>query len=279
MDLLKEEKKIMSNTNNISRKIIAIGGGENGRIKSDGTRLPYELEIQDKEIIRLTGKKNPNFLFIGHSQLLENQEGYFQVMKDAYEKRYGCNCRDLKSDKLLDKKYVHELIKWADIIYEAGGNTLDMIKLWRETGFDKILKQAWENGKVMCGVSAGANCWFKECSSDSLKIKFGDDQPLIGMECLGFIDGLFVPHCDAPGRRENVKELLKTSSQIGLSMSNCTALEIVDDKYRLIISDASYHNIEAYGLKSYWENGKYLEEKIDNSQEFKALIDLLSKNI
>ena len=279
MELLKEEKKIMSNTNNISRKIVAIGGGENGRIKSDGTRLPYELEIQDKEIIRLTGKKNPNFLFIGHSQLLENQEGYFQVMKDAYEKRYGCNCRDLKSDKLLDKKYVQELIKWADIIYEGGGNTLDMIKLWRETGFDKILKQAWENGKVMCGVSAGANCWFKECSSDSLKIKFGDDQPLIGMECLGFIDGLFVPHCDAPGRRENVKELLKTSSQIGLSMSNCTALEIVDDKYRLIISDASYHNIEAYGLKSYWENGKYLEEKIDNSQEFKPLKDLLSKNI
>ena len=279
MELLKEEKKIMSNTNNISRKIVAIGGGENGRIKSDGTRLPYELEIQDKEIIRLTGKKNPNFLFIGHSQLLENQEGYFQVMKDAYEKRYGCNCRDLKSDKLLDKKYVQELIKWADIIYEGGGNTLDMIKLWRETGFDKILKQAWENGKVMCGVSAGANCWFKECSSDSLKIKFGDDQPLIGMECLGFIDGLFVPHCDAPGRRENVKELLKTSSQIGLSMSNCTALEIVDDKYRLIISDASYHNIEAYGLKSYWENGKKKKKKIDNSQEFKPLKDLLSKNI
>ena len=53
MELLKEEKKIMSNTNNISRKIVAIGGGENGRIKSDGTRLPYELEIQDKEIIRL----------------------------------------------------------------------------------------------------------------------------------------------------------------------------------------------------------------------------------
>ena len=87
-----------------------------------------------------------------------------------------------------------------------------MIKLWRETGLDKILKQAWENGKVMCGVSAGANCWFKECSSDSLKIKYGDDQPLIGMECLGFIDGLFVPHCDAPGRRENVKELLRTRS-------------------------------------------------------------------
>ena len=36
---------------NISKKIVAIGGGENGRLKSDGTRLPYELEKQDREII------------------------------------------------------------------------------------------------------------------------------------------------------------------------------------------------------------------------------------
>ena len=154
-----------------------------------------------------------------------------------------------------------------------------MINLWKSTGFDVLLRQAWLDGKVMCGVSAGANCWFKECSSDSLKIKYGENQPLIGMECLGFVDGLFVPHCDAPGRLESVKELLKTSDQIGLSMSNCTALEIIDNEYRLITSDASYHGIEAYGLKSYWDNGEYLQEKIDDSELFKPLDELLAKNI
>lgn len=263
----------------IQRKIVAIGGGENGRLHADGVRMPYELEKQDREIIRLTGKEHPNFLFLAHSQPLEGQESYFQVMRDIYEKRLGCNCKDLKSDKLADKEYVEELVDWADIIFEGGGNTLDMIKLWKDTGFDSVLRSAWENGKVMCGVSAGANCWFKECSSDSLKIKYGDDQPLIGMECLGFIQGLFVPHCDAEGRLESVKELLKKSEQIGLCMSNCTALEIVDDKYRLITSDASFHNIKAYGQKCYWDNGKYLEEKIDDSLEFKSLEELLSKNI
>jgi hypothetical protein len=263
----------------MSTKIVAIGGGENGRKEKDGTRHPYELENQDREIIRLTGKEHPNFLLIAHSQPLENQQGNFDCMVEIYGDRYGCPCKDLKSDKLTDKEYVKELIDWADIIFEVGGNTLDMIALWKETGFDEILKQAWENGKVMCGVSAGANCWFKECSSSSLKTKYGDDQPLIGMECLGFTDGLFVPHCDEPGRLENVKDLLKTSNQIGLSMSNCTALEIVGDEYRLITSDASYHNIEAYGVKSYWENGEYLEEKIDTSLDFKPLSELLSKNI
>ena len=154
-----------------------------------------------------------------------------------------------------------------------------MIKLWKETGFDDILKSAWENGKVMCGVSAGANCWFKECSSDSLKIKYGSNQPLIKVDCLGFVNGLFVPHCDEPRRLENLKDLLKNSNEIGLAMSNCTALEIIDDEYRLITSDASNHNIKAYGLKAYWGNGEYLQEKIDDSLKFKSLSELFSKNI
>lgn len=261
----------------MSRKIVAIGGGENGRKRSDGTHYPYELANQDKELIRLTGKEHPNFLLIAHAQPLERQESYFQVMFDIYGEMYGCSCKDLKSNELTNTELVKSLVNWADIIFEGGGNTLDMIKLWRETGFDKTLKQAWIDGKVMCGVSAGANCWFKECSSDSLKIKYGNDQPLIGVECLGFVDGLFVPHCDEKDRLDNVKELLKSSEQIGLSMSNCTALEIVDDEYRLITSDASYHNIEAFGLKSYWKDGEYIEEYIDTSLDFKPLISLLTK--
>ena len=63
----------------MSRKIVAIGGGENGRIKADGTKSPYELEIQDREIVRLTGKEKPNFLLISHALPLEYQENYFDL--------------------------------------------------------------------------------------------------------------------------------------------------------------------------------------------------------
>lgn len=262
----------------MSKKIVAIGGGENGRMRANGTRHPYELANQDKEIIKLTGKNHPNFLLLAHAQPLDRQDGYFQVMVDIYDKMYGCPCRHLKSNELNDKDLVKELIDWADIIFEGGGNTLDMIALWKNTGFDSVLRQAWSDGKVMCGVSAGANCWFKECSTDSLKIKFGYDQPLVGMECLGFIEGFFVPHCDEKDRLTNAKELLRDNKLVGLSMSNCTALEIVDDTYRLITSDASHHGIEAYGLKTYWKDGEYIERYIDATAEFKPLTELLSKN-
>ena len=263
----------------MSKKIVAIGGGLNGRRLDDGTYDPYETGPMDQEIIKISGKEKPHFLFIAHTQSTEEaQDKYFVTMKNIYEGRYGCECKHLKSKDLLNSNKVSELIDWADIIYEGGGNTLDMIALWKKTGFDKVLREAWENGKVMCGVSAGANCWFKECSSDSLQIKYGKDQPLIGVDCIGLIDGLFVPHCDEPGRAENVKDLLQKSSEIGLSISNCCALEIIDDEYRLITSTPIAHQIKPYGLKTYWEDGEYVIESLDDSLEFKPLNELLSKN-
>ena len=255
----------------MTRKIVAIGGGENGRQKKDGTYYKYETAPMDKEIIRLTGKEKPNFLFIGHATPINGQESYFKTMKNIYGEKYGCDCKYLRSTDLVKNEKVDELLEWADIIYEGGGNTLDMIRLWEKTGFDKKLKKSWEKGKVMCGVSAGANCWFEECSSDSLRILYGDDQPLIDLKCLGFVKGLFTPHADEEDREESVKELLKGKDIIGFLLSNCTALEIVDEEFRIISSDASAHSIKPYAKKVYWEANKYIEENINIDDCFKSI--------
>ena len=153
-----------------------------------------------------------------------------------------------------------------------------LMKTELEYGFDKVLRQAWEDGKVMCGVSAGGNCWFEECSTDSLRIQTGNyDLPLTSCDCLGFMPGMFVPHCDEAGRQESVKDLLKDTGQFALQMSNCTALEIMDDAWRLITTDASGHGIEAYGLKTRWVNNEYCVEQLDRSAEWKPLAQLLAK--
>ena len=256
------------------KKIVAIGGGESGRIKSNGTKTPYETANIDFEIVKLTNKPKPNFLLLAHAQPLEQQEGYFNCIKPNYEK-LGCSCKFLPSDKLTDTKYVNDLLDWADIIYEGGGDTMTMIKLWRDTGFDKMLEKAYDAGKVMCGLSAGANCWFKLCSTDSLKILYGEDKPLVSMECLGFIDGLFVPHCDEKDRLQSVKNILQQHPDIiGIAISNCAALEIIDDKYKILIGDASKRNLTPYGLKLYWNGGKYFEHKLEASDKLKPISEL-----
>ena len=265
-----------------TKKIVAIGGGENWMVKSNWEIVPYETEWIDAEIVRLTGKENPNFLFLWHWVNLEYQEWYFKTMERIYWEKFWCNCKDLKSNELSDSERVKELVEWADIIYEWGGSTLDVIKTWQDSWLDKILKEARENGKVMSGLSAWANCWFKECSSDSLKIKYWPDQPLIWMDCLWFVDWLFVPHCDEPGRQESVKELLKEKSgEIWLLLSNCAALEIIDNEYRVLTTKTSKElgrpMKKWFWKKTYRKNKEYVEEDLDDSWEFKKLSELYSK--
>ena len=136
----------------MKKKIVAIGGGENGRLLEDGTFAPYNTQKIDEEIVKLSNKENPHFLFINHAMpSLEIQESYFQTMQKIYGNKFNCICKNLKTNELDDKLKVKEKIEWADIIYEGGGDTAYMINLWKNTGFDKFLYDAWNKGKVICG--------------------------------------------------------------------------------------------------------------------------------
>jgi len=82
----------------------------------------------------------------------------------------------------------------SDVIYVGGGNTRNMLAIWREWGVDLMLWQAWEKGTLLCGLSAGAICWFEYGVTDSAG-------PLAPMRCLGFLSGTCVPHYDAQTHR------------------------------------------------------------------------------
>ena len=253
------------------KKLVLIGGGENGRILEDGTKAPYDTREIDEEIVKLTNKKNPNFLFLGHAiSSIEIQESYFQTMKKIYGDIFNCNCDILKSNELSDLELVKNKINWSDIIYEGGGDTYSMIKLWKNTHFDKILINAINDGKVISGISAGACCYFKSCNSDSL----GDNFESI--DCLNIFNAHFTPHLDELGRYESSKLQLRENNLVGIMLTNSSALEIIDDKYKFITSKSD--NIEKpYGIKAYWINNEYYEEIIEEKDEFKKLEKLLSK--
>lgn len=104
---------------------------------------------------------------------------------------------------------------------------------------------------------------------------------MISVDCLGWFDAFFTPHCNVANentnRLEHMRESLRNSELIGIGISNCCALEIIDDNYRLVTDDASNYAIEAYGIKSYWKNGKYIVEFLDTSENFKKIDALFSK--
>jgi dipeptidase E len=99
---------------------------------------------------------------------------------------------------------LRELALAHDAIVVAGGNTANAIAIWRTHGFDEILHEAWQEGILLTGWSAGMICWFEHGVTDS----FGPD--LAPMECLGFLPGSSCPHYDAEEQRRPVYTQLVT---------------------------------------------------------------------
>jgi dipeptidase E len=117
-----------------------------------------------------------------------------------------------------------------DIVYVGGGNTVSMLAVWRAHGVDRALRAAYDAGVVMAGVSAGANCWFEACTTDSFQL--GRADPLL--DGLGFVRGSFTPHYDAePARRPALLHLVTTGGlPAGYACDEFAAVHLIDGEVR-----------------------------------------------
>jgi dipeptidase E len=114
---------------------------------------------------------------------------------------------------------LRELALSADVILVCGGNTANMLAVWRLHGFDRILREAWEAGVVLSGWSAGMICWFEAGVTDS----FGPS--LAGMrDGLGFLPGSACPHYDGGElRRPRYRELVADGFPAGIALDDPAA--------------------------------------------------------
>ena len=248
------------------KKIIAVGGGEIGR-----PGYPVETTEIDQEIIRLSGKEHPKLLFIPTAS--SDSESYYEAIVEHFGNRLDCQTDVLYliRDKPIIKE-IKEKIFRSDIVYVGGGNTSKMMRIWRQTGVDVILCQAYEKGLVLSGMSAGAICWFRWGNSDSRRFT-NPDADLIRVTGLGLINALYCPHYDVEkDRKPDLKKLMYKVPGIAIAVDNCCAIEVIDNKYRIISSKPS-----ANAYKIYWSKGRFFEKLIDKKEVFETLENLLNK--
>lgn len=254
-------------------KIVALGGGEIGRAKENGGYYPVETIQIDKEIIRLSGKKQPLLLFIPTAS--GDSNSYYEVIKRHFGRRLKCKCDVLY---LINTKFtkaeIRQKIMKADIIYVGGGNTLNMLNVWKRKGVDKILNAAYKKGIILSGLSAGAICWFKYGLSDSRPKLGKDNYGYIRIKALGFVPLLLSPHhITEKARKLALIKVMKKTRDVGVALDDCSALEIVNGNYRIVRSKGSAHAYKVYFYK------KVLHyEKIINSSRFRSLKELTNAN-
>jgi len=118
---------------------------------------------------------------------------------------------------------LRELALSQDAISVGGGNTANMLAIWRVHGFDRILREAWESGIVLFGASAGMICWFEAGVTDSFGLQ------LDGMrDGLGFLAGSACPHYDGEAlRRPRYRELVDGGFPEGLAADDGVGLHFV----------------------------------------------------
>ena len=143
-----------------------------------------------------------------------------------YERVLGHECDPFHVELFGTPQQPAERVAAADVVWVGGGNTANMLALWRLHGVDVALRSAWEGGAVLAGASAGGNCWFEGCVTDS----FGPQLAPLA-DGLGILDGSFCPHYDS--------ELLRRPVYRRLVADGALAPGVACDDFAAVLYDGT----------------------------------------
>jgi len=160
-----------------TRRIVAIGGGGFGSTARD-----HALDAYIAELAAAPGRaERPRICLLPTA----SGDPKDQIARfNATFRRLGCDASHLALFRLGDQPEVElaEHLLAQDAIYVGGGSLANLLAIWRTHGLDDVLREAWQAGILLCGVSAGSMCWFEAGITRS----HGEPRPRPG---LGFLAG------------------------------------------------------------------------------------------
>lgn len=183
-------------------------------------------------ILELTGKERPRVLFVGTAT--GDDTAYIVSFYSTYDSD-RCAPHHLP----LFHRAVDDLagfVKGFDVIHVGGGNTANMLDVWKRQGLDEIMREMWEDpdsNVVFTGGSAGGICWFEGGTTDS----YGPTLQVLP-EGLGFLHGSFCPHYDAEDQRRPLfhASLLSGELSTGYAVGNLQSLHFENSEFVTAIS-------------------------------------------
>lgn len=203
-----------------NRHIVAMGGG--------GFSMEPNNPLLDLYVLKLTEKAKPKVCFIPTAS--GDSQGYIDRFYESFNK-HQC----IPTHLSLFNGHTADLESFVfdqDILYVGGGNTRNLITLWKEWGIDKIIRKAYENGTVLAGISAGSICWFEQGLTDSIPGR------LSSLKCLGFLKGSNCPHYDGESERRPSYHRLMSHNEIlpGIATEDGVAAHFINEEISGFIS-------------------------------------------
>lgn len=217
----------------MAKTIIALGDGG----------LDGNNPLMDLYILAQAKKKNPKVLFLPTAS--GDNEGICRHFKNVFS-NYPCTTDVLKlfNPHTADIK---GLIMSMDVIFVGGGQSKSMLAVWRGWQVDDMLREAYNNGTVLSGGSAGSVCWFDQCITDSIP------GSLTVMSSTGILPYSNCPHFASPSRRAAYARFVKAGKIVGgYGNDDYAGLHFVDGELFRTVSNRPY----AYGWKVSMQNDR-----------------------
>ncbi|MDQ3780032.1 MAG: peptidase E [Chloroflexota bacterium] len=218
-----------------SRQILAMGGG--------GFSMEPENLALDRYLLGLVERPRPRVCFLPTAS--GDADSYIARFYTAFS-ALPCQPAHLSLFDTGNRPGHRDVLLSQEIIYVGGGNTRSMLAVWREWQVDQILREAWQQGIVLAGISAGSLCWFEEGVTDSVP---GHLTPMRG---LGLLPGSNCPHFDGEAERRPTYHRLVADGSIGAGYAadDGAALHFHGDRLHQVVSSrptATAYRVERRG--------------------------------
>ena len=223
----------------MNKHIVAIGGGGFGRNISSC--------LIEKYILSLSKKECPRICFLPTAT--GDNDSYIVRFYSVFNR---LNCKPTHIELFKRTIDLNDHIMNQDVVFVGGGNTKSMLAVWSDWGLNNILKNAYNKGIVMSGVSAGSICWFTRGITDSW------DNELRILPCLDFINGTCCPHYDEePSRIPFVNKIISENKVTNcIAIEGGTALHLIDG---MPFKNVSFkNNKNSYNV--YYENNEIIQK-------------------
>ena len=205
---MSDQATVVQLPNGDHRTIVSFGGG--------GFSMESGNPLLDEYVLSLTAAERPKVCFLPTAS--GDADHYIVRFYRAFP---ATQCvpshlslfrRERGADDL------REFLLDQDLIYVGGGSVVSMLGAWRAHGIDRILRECWQAGVVLCGLSAGSLCWFAE----GVTSFHGDVRHYTGLGLLPWSN--CVHYSDEPERREAYHRYLARGMCPGYAASDGAAL-------------------------------------------------------
>jgi dipeptidase E len=210
------------------RQIVALGGG--------GFSMEPGNPLMDAYLLGLIERPRPRVCF------LPSASGDADHYVVRFYRHFGADRCEASHISLFRREHgvddIRAHLLAQDVVYVGGGSVISLLGVWRAHGLDEILREAWEAGVVLCGLSAGSLCWFAE----GVTAFHGGPQRVEGLGLLPFSNTV---HYDGePGRRPAFHDFVRDGMVSGYAVDDGAALHFVGSELHRVV--ASKRAAKAY---------------------------------